>query len=137
MRTPSGVDAPRHAVDPQRASLELLARLRRDAAEDRVDARDELVVVERPHHEVVAAARERAHAVDRVGLRVADHDHRDVREPVERRLVAEQDEVGPRARRQLERLRPVVGAEHVEAVVGEVSDEEPPDIGLGLRDEDC
>ena len=73
--------------------------------------------MERPRDEVVAAARERTHAIHGVGVRVADDDDRDVREPAESRLVAEQHEIRPRARRQLERLGAVVGAEDVETVV--------------------
>ena len=92
------------------------------APQDGVDPRDQLLVVERPRDEVVAAALEGVHAVDRVGPRLAEHDHGHVAVPraarlalaqhaadLERRRVreaADEHEVGPLALDQLERLAP-------------------------------
>src|SRR5207245_2265144 len=66
----------------------------------------------------------------------ADHDHRHVAERIERRGVAEQDEVGARALRKRERLATVVCAEHVEAVACEMPLEENTNAELWLCDED-
>ncbi len=91
----------------------------------------------RARDEVVAAARERTHAVDRVGGLVPDHDHRQVRERVEHIGVAEQHEVRPRALGELERGAAVAGAEDVEAVVREMALEEAAHVGGGLGDQEC
>ena len=102
--------APRGAVDDELAEVEQLAP-RRAAPQQRVDARDELLVDERPR-EVVVAARERAHLRLRVGA--AEHDDRAVVDAaaVERIGIAEHETSG----------RPSAAAprcserEHVEAV---------------------
>ena len=69
----------------------------RRAAKDCADPRDELLVIERAREEVVAAAFERAHAVDAVRLGCAEDDHGDVAEAGaevgDRRRVGEQREV--------------------------------------------
>ena len=65
-----------------------------------MDPLDELLIVERPRDVVVAAFAEGVDAVDRVGLRPPDHDHRRVlREPVDVVDVAREHEVEPAARR--------------------------------------
>src|SRR5439155_7157540 len=55
---------PRRRVDDEAGRREALVRVRGAAAENGVDARDELLVHERPRDVVIAAAREGAHAVD-------------------------------------------------------------------------
>ena len=111
--------APRGAVDRQLAEIELLLP-RRPAPQQRTDPRDELLVRERLR-QIVVAPLERAHAQRRVG--VAEHDHGTVRHAaaLERRRVAEHEDVG------LRRARQVVGAaerEDVEAVARELTLEE-------------
>jgi hypothetical protein len=58
------------------AGDEALRGRRARPARDGADPLDELVVVERPGHVVVAPAPERAHAVEGAGLGAAEHDHR-------------------------------------------------------------
>ena len=83
-------------VDLDRARDETLRLRRLRAAEHRADPLDELVVVERPRDVVVAAPAERPHAVERIGLGVAEHDHRRLSAPaLELGAVAGEHEVGP------------------------------------------
>ena len=134
-RAPATVDAAGRELDRDRARLQPLELGGLRTAQHGVHPRDELVVDERPRDEVVAAARERPHAVDRVRLLAADDDHRDAVERVERRRVAEEDEIGMRARGELERGVAIVGADDVEAVLREVPLEKAPDSGLRLCDQ--
>jgi hypothetical protein len=102
-------DAPGRKVRRDRPGAPHLVRGRRGAAEHGADAGQQLLVRERPHEEVVAPALERPHAVDRIGLRLSEHDHGDVAVPcpifVERGAVPEQDEV--RSRLAVDDLKPV------------------------------
>ena len=104
-------------------------RARRAASrspEHRVDARDQLVVVERPRHVVVATTTERPHAVDRIGLGAAEHDHGRLAAPaLERRLVAGEHDVRPRLRR----------GDELEPVAGQPLLEEPARGGLAVGEE--
>ena len=98
---------------------------RHRAPEHCPNAGEQLLVVERPHEEVVATAVERAHAVDRIRLRLAQDDHRHVAVPcaelVQCVRVPEQDEV---------RLRLLV--DDLEAVVSQMTFEERPRVELRL-----
>ena len=107
-----------------------------------MDPRDKLLVVERPRDEVVAAALERVHAVDRVGARSpstitgTSRSHERPGSPSRRTRQTssagasgsstDEHEVGPLALDQLERLAPAVRAEHGEAVARQVPLEETP-----------
>src|SRR5439155_1708309 len=77
--------ADRHAagrpVDDDLAGLEERRGAAGGPAEDRPDAPDELLVVERAHEVVVAAAGECTHAVDSVRLRLTEDDDRHVAVP--------------------------------------------------------
>ena len=104
--------------------------------------------MERARDEIVAAALERLDTVDRVGPRLAEHDHRHIAVPrasgsalpqppadlqacrvLER---ADQHEVGPRPLDELQRLPLGVRAEHLEPLAGQVPLQEGPRPGLGL-----
>ena len=74
-------DSTRRAVEGDGPGRESLPQFRLRPPEHRVDPRDELLVVERPRDEVVAAALERLHPVDGVRARFAEDDHRDVLVP--------------------------------------------------------
>jgi hypothetical protein len=106
------------------------------AAQNGTHAGDELVVDERAHDVVVAAAREAAHAVDRVPAS-ADHNHRHVAVPGPAGLAfaqtaadlepggvrqdrVEEDEARPRLFDELERRRGPVRRENFEPVVCEL-----------------
>ena len=104
---------------------------RRAASQERVDAREQLLVDERARQAVVGAG-ERAHAGCRI--RAAEHDHRAVGHdaPVERIGVSEHEHVGIRRARQL--LGALAG-DHVEAVVAQLPLEEPANGGLRLGEE--
>src|SRR5438105_672747 len=134
-------DATGRPVDLERADADEVRGDRRRPPQDGSDAGQQLVVEERPAEEVVGAAVERPCAVDRVGLGGTEDDERHHAAPraafVERRRVAEEDEVRPRPLRELERLAARGGTEDVEAVVGEMALEEAPRRGLRLGDEDC
>ena len=94
---------------------------------------------------VVGAALERPHPVDRVALGRAEHDHRDVAVPrppglalAEARAEVElgaEDEVGPRALGESERLAAERRLEHVEAVALQLALEVAADRGLRLGEE--
>src|SRR5438105_4029198 len=134
-------DAAGRPVDLDRADADEVGDGRRRPPQDRPDAREQLVVEERPAEEVVGAALERPSAVDRIRLGSAEDDERHLAAPraalLERRGVAEEDQIRPGPLRELERLAARGGAEHVEAVVGEVALEEASRRGLRLGDEDC
>src|SRR5919204_1031200 len=119
-------DAPRCPVELDRPGLDDGVRGRRRPSQDGADPGEQLLVLERPSQEVVAAAFERPDAVDRIRVRIAEDDDRDVAEPtaafVERRRSAEQDEIGPG-----------VVVDETEAVTRQVPDERR----LGLEDEEC
>src|SRR5438270_1433836 len=137
---PADGDPARRPVDLDLPDLKPLGRRRRRPAQDGSDPREELVVKEGPPDEVVGAALERPHAVDGVGLGPSDHDQRDLAVPrpalLEGGGVPEEDEVGARPLRELERLAARGRAEDVEAVVGQVTLEKAPSRGLRLGDED-
>src|SRR6185503_4864769 len=106
------------------------------AAQDSVDPRDQLLIVKRSRDEVVTAALEGVHPVNRVRPGVAEDDQRDVAVPAAARLALSQDaadlerrciweaadqhEVGPLALDELQRLAARVRAEHREAVARQV-----------------
>jgi hypothetical protein len=141
--------AARRAVDREWPRSEPLAQSRLRPPQNRVDPRDELLVVERPRDEVVAAAFEGVDAVDGVIAGVAEDDQRHVAVPatsglalsqhaadLERRRVretADEHEVRPLALHQLERLASAVRAEDREAVAHQVPLQELARSGLGLR----
>ena len=104
--------------------------------------------MERARDVVVAATVERAHAVDGVRFRVAEHDHRHATVPRPARLAfaeapadvelgGEEDEVGTYPLGERERRLLVVGTHDLEAVVREMALEEATDALLGLRQEQC
>ncbi len=122
----------RRAVDRERPDLEPLDA-RRAAPQQRVDAREELLVDERPREAVVGVL-ERAHASRWIGS--TEHDHRAVGDEaaVERFGVAEEQDVGVGGARQL------LGAlvrEHVEAVVPQLPLEEPAHGRLRFCENEC
>ena len=96
-----------------------------------MDAREQLLVDERPRQAVVGA-RQRAHAGRRIGA--AEHDHRAVGDDaaVERLRVAEDEDVGIRRARQL--LGPLA-RDDVEAVVAQLALEEAADGRFRLGEE--
>jgi hypothetical protein len=79
--------------------------------------------LERLRQQVVAAAIERADAVDRVRLRLAENDHRNIAvtraASIQRGRVSQEDEI---------RSRP--GVDDQEAVVGQMPLEKPARVGL-------
>ena len=80
--------------------------------------------------EVVTAAFERAHAVDRVGLGLSENDHGYVAVPratlLERRTVTEENEVGTR-----------LAVHDLKTVAGQVTLEKAARVRLGLGEEEC
>ena len=101
--------------------------------------------MERLRQVVVATAREGTNAVHRVSLRAPEDDHRHVAIPRPAGLaftqapadikIVEQDEVRPGPLGELEGLVALPGADDVEAVVGQMSLEEPGDARLRVGDE--
>src|SRR6476659_10031687 len=138
-------DPASRAVDDEVAGDEHVARGRPAPADERADAREQLLVRERPADDVVGTAIEGADTLDRVGRRREDDD-RDVAIPGPPRLAAaqaqaelelgEEDDVRPSALRELERLRAACGSEDVEAVVAQLSAEVLPRRWLRFGDED-
>src|SRR5215218_7998355 len=145
-------DAPRAAVDRERAGRQALAQAGLRPSQHGMDAGDELLVVEGPRDEVVAAALEGMDAVDGIGgARSSEDDHRHVTVPgppgltgpqhathLKRRRIrqaADQHEVGALALDQFERFATGVSSEHREAVAREVPREELTRSRLGLREE--
>jgi hypothetical protein len=136
--------APGDEVDGERAGVQSVAQGRRSASEHGPDPREQLVVVERPRHVVVAAAIEGANTVDRVGLGAAEHDHGHLTVPrppwlalpkAAAQLGRGEDERGLQTLQELERFALGLGAEHVEAVVCEVALEEFPGRRLRLGEQ--
>ena len=129
-------DEARGEVDLEVADRKVRVARAGRAAQNGTHAGDELVVDERAHHVIVAAAREAAHAVDRVPAG-ADHDYRHVAVPSPAGLAfaqtaadlepggvrqdrVEEDEAGPRLLDELERGRGPVRGEDFEPVVCEL-----------------
>lgn len=122
-----------------------LAVARRRAAQDGADACEQLLVRERAAEVVVRPALERANAVDDVRVYAAEQDHGHVPIPEPAGLALAQpatelelgadDEVGPQALGQIEHLGDLAGAEHLEAVVGQLPFQVAARAGLGLGDD--
>src|SRR5919199_2043784 len=133
-------DATGRPVDLERADVDEVRNDRRRPPQDGSDARQQLVIQERPAEEVVGSALERPSAVDGIGLGSADHDERHLARPraafLERRGIAEQDEIRARPLRERKRLVALRCAEDVEAVVREMALEKAAGRGLRLGDED-
>src|SRR5919204_5230696 len=108
-------DAAGRPVDLERADAHEVRDDWRRPPQDGSDAGQQLVVEERPAEEVVGASLERPNAVDRIGFGRAEDDERHLAAPraalVERRRVAEEDEIRPRPLRELERLLARGGSE--------------------------
>src|SRR3954449_7264544 len=116
-----------------------------------MDPRDQLLVVERPRDEVVAAALERVHTVDRIRSRLAEDDHRDIAVPAAAWLALAQSpadveaggilepagehEVRAHALGKVESQLLRRSAEDLEAVARQVTLEELPRSRLGLGEE--
>src|SRR5262245_14062968 len=135
-------DAPRRAVDLDRAGGQPFGLGRRGPAQDGADPRDQLVVVERPVEVVVAPAVEGPHPVDGIGLLRAEQDHWHLSvalaQPaaeLEALGVADQHEVGAHTLEELERF-PVLDAYDLEPVLRQMSLEEAPRGLLGLCEQD-
>ncbi len=135
-------DAARALVDDDLARLEHVAVWAHRAPQHRADSREQLVVDERLRHVVVAAAVERAHAIDRIGVGLAHQDQRDVAVPGAAGLAlaqasaeleacgvrergAHEDEIRPRALGELERLAARACAHDLESILREMTLEEP------------
>ena len=123
-------DAARRAVDGERPDLREL-HPRRAPAQERVDAREQLLVDERPREAVVSPG-ERAHPGRRI--RAAEHDHGTVGHDaaIERLGIPEHENVGIRRARQL--LGALAG-DDVKAVVAELALQEASDGGFRLGEE--
>ena len=100
--------------------------------------------MERARHVIVAAAIERADAVDGVGLAAAEDDHRHLAIPrapglafakAAAQLGRRENERRLQTFHELQRLPLCLGAEHVEAVVCEVALEELPGRRLRLGEQ--
>ena len=110
-----------------------------------MNARDELGV-QLALRDVVGAALEGPDALERVGTRGCEHDHRDVPVPAPAGLafaeasaqlrLAREDDVRPRALGDIERLRAPAGLDDVEAVRAQVALEiaRPGGIGVGEKE---
>ena len=132
-------------IDDELSGDQHLRGRRRAPAQERPDAREQLLVGEGTAHDVVGAAVERPHALDGIG-RGREQDHGDVPVPRPSRLapskaqaqveLGEQHDVRPDALRELERLAPPSGPEHVEPVVAKVATEILACLRLGLGDQD-
>jgi len=123
---------PGASVDHEVAGDQHLGRRGRAPAQERADARQQLLVRERPPHHVVRAAIEGTHALDEI-RRGSEQDHRHVPVPRPSGLSAaeaqaevelgEENEIRTCTLREVERLASARRAEHVEPVVLELAPE--------------
>ena len=101
--------------------------------------------VELTRGDVVGAALEGPHALDRIGARSREHDHRDVAVPATPRFtltqaraqlgLPRQHHVRARPLNDVERLRAPARLEHVEAVGAEISLQVPGLVRVGIGQE--
>src|SRR5579884_3814663 len=112
-------------VDAHGRRVEHLGGRRPCATKNGTDPLDELLVVERRRDEVVAAAAERVHPVDRVGRLAAEHDHGRPRDPaLDGVEIAREDEV-----------RTALRSDELEPVALQAPLEEAVRLGLGVGEE--
>ena len=138
-------DAPRSPVDDELSCDQHLRGRRRAPSQECTNAREQLFVGEGAADDVVGAAVERTHALDRI-RRGREQDDGNVPVPCTTRFpppqpqaqveLGEQHDIRANALGELERLAPPRRPEHVEAVVAEVATEILACLGLRLCDQD-
>jgi len=138
-------DPPRPFVDNEVAGDQHVGGADRTSAQKRSNSSEELVVCERPAHDVVGSSIESANAFEGI-RRGCEQDHGHISIPGPPRLPApkseaeielrEQDDVRSGSFGKLERFAPPRCAEDVEAVVAQLSAQILARLGLGLGDED-
>ena len=138
-------DPPRPLVDNEIAGDQHVGGGSGASPQESADAREELLVRERPAHDVVGSSIESANAFDGI-RRGCEENHGDISIPGPPRLPApkseaeielrEQDDVGSCSFGKLERFAPPRCAEDVEAVVAELPSQVLARLELGLGDKD-